>query len=306
MMCNPIGCFARCMGNPCVAGLINLFLNICSMVILVIAANNNFTTSNDCGGSFREIAPDTGGLYLKWVVFGGIISSLLACFTLFETCVDIVFDLCLCGKDHNDRCHSILDFVMGVLRSVKKYFMLISNVVEPLFLLHIGFLLAEQAMQAHFVNQTQIDLQSLISQASLLPAQAQQFVNQTQTELQHQISQVKTCVDNRYKLIADSGIGGLLLVIQATVRQFIDVGHFVQEEIEGEEHDTVENYRRAYDRAVPAFGHWGAAALLLGYSDEYEDIELIIKASNVPDGVKGYLVSAVSGRLDQDSPPDSF
>merc|ERR1719265_2455742 len=130
----------------------------------------------------------------------------------------------------------------------------------------------------------------LISKLVAVVPDAINAANQRANDMEAQIPAIKECIDNRYKVIADTGIGAILLVLQASVRQFINIGGFVERTIAGDENDTVENYRRAYDRAVTAFGPFGAAAILLGYSDQYSDLDLIIRAADVPDGAKEMLI----------------
>lgn len=286
-MCNPLGLFARCMGNQWISGLLNIVANLLSLVVLSIAAHQNFTTTSKCGTSFE--AYSGGSLYMFWIYLGGAVAIVLLVFSIVETILDIIFDLLMDGLEETNSCHAGITTLLGIIRSTKKYYMLLNNAIEPFFLLWFAYLLTEAASNEALQSSSDANTLANSMTSILSPTQLQE----TKDALKARMTEATDCVDTRYRVIADTGIGGVILVLQATLRQFIDVGNFIRQEIEGDERDTVENYRRAYDRAVPAFGAYGAVALLIGYSDQWSDMDLIIRASDVPDDAKELVISGM-------------
>lgn len=251
--CNPIGLLARCMGTPIVPSILNLILNMCSLFILIVAAFQNFKSAGQCGDSFRAIDAYSGGGYATWIWFGGTLATILAILNVLETVLDAALDFCMEEEDQE----SILgwvDYSLRVIKSVKKYYMLITNAVEPMFLIYFTFHASQDTVNA-LLNQ------------------------EAKTAIASAMEASKTCVSDRYKVIANTGVGAVLATIQTAVRNYLDVGKYVQKEIEGEAGDTVKHYSKAYERAKSVFGPVGAAIILIGYSDEYEDLELIARAA---------------------------
>jgi len=276
---NPIGFLAKVMGNTCVTATINLFLNICSLVVLCIAARQNFMSSDACGDSFREIAAFSGGAYARWIWIGGALATALAILNVLELILDTICDFCLRQSDANTVTGN-MEKCLRLVQQLKKYYMLLTNAVEPFFLMYFTWIMTRESLEA--ID----DLDSFMN----VTASFSTFLTQNQEVAEETITAERSCVQNRYTLIADTGIGALFASTQSAVRLYLDVTRYVEKEIDGDEGDRVEHYKKAYERAKTEFGPAGALVILMGYSDDYSDLALIARSMDLPPEVEGLLV----------------
>merc|ERR1712139_423895 len=210
----------------------------------------------------------------------------------------------MCGKDsHKEGVYSLwtsrVEYGLHFVRGFKRFYMMISNAVEPMFLLYItlkitlGPLLEEAKEMIHDGKEVEKDAKDGDIKDGVDTGKA--LINST-LAVKHTLSTlgknktlikgVKACVEKRYKAIAATGIGAFVVAIQSRVRQFMEVGKYCESQIGPDNKYTEKNqeipeeaFKNAYIKATGPYGKIGAVALLMGYvgPDQYDKVAFVVE-----------------------------
>merc|ERR1712139_115723 len=232
----------------------------------------------------------------------------------------------MCGKDsHKEGVYSLwtsrVEYGLHFVRGFKRFYMMISNAVEPMFLLYItlkitlGPLLEEAKEMIHDGKEVEKDAKDGDIKDGVDTGKA--LINST-LAVKHTLSTlgknktlikgVKACVEKRYKAIAATGIGAFVVAIQSRVRQFMEVGKYCESQI-GPDNIYAETgkevppdaFKNAYIKATGPYGKIGAVALLMGYvgPDQYTQIAHVVE-----DDAGGYLQDTLKKMFNQQEGAD--
>lgn len=276
-LCKPIGICRRLFANPIFNAMMNLLLNILTCATLIYNATLGMEAVSECGAEFRGADKYSGQFYVFWMALGAWLAGILAAINGVITVIEALEDFELINMDDciwDERMDSVSTWFLWI----KGGYMKVNCALEPMMLIYI---------QASVTVDAEDNWTSVISAAATALAHTSfNYTNSTNAlgvtvdtgAAGDRVRAVRECTDDRYKTLASTGIGALLASWQTNIRLYLKVGKMLREML----NDNA-NYRQAYEVAKRHFGGIGAILVLVGFSDENEDVKRALRVVVPPD-----------------------
>lgn len=255
------------LANSCFNASINLLLNILSAITLAFSAWQNIQSAQICSEEFNHVGGFIGRFYQVWIIIGAIVASILSVVNIPVIIMDAIddFDFIDAMECETLRCASDL------ILKCKGVYSTVNSAIEPILLLYF-----KHGMSWELVAELSgVDREDMAGMAAITGI----VINATASAATVRAAQSGSeCVDDRFKVLASTGICALISSMQTSIRTYLKVGRILRDLLEDNG-----KYREAYEIAQRHFGQVGAIFVLMGFSDEPEDMQRILRAVSVQD-----------------------